>query len=223
VPQTSVDELTELFVHDIAEGIGDTGVRAGIIGEIGTSGVRKGAAKTAKDGHATPEEEKVLRAAGRAAVATGVAVTMHMDRRGKGAFHVIDILEGEGLAPDRIIIGHMDTVFDVDYHRSVAERGVYVQYDTWGREYYNDVTGVAWRSDVRRCEFLAAMLEAGYEDRMLLAHDVTLKMDLRRYGGNGYDHLPRVGLPMMKRHGVTNEQIEKMTVLNPARALAVAA
>src|SRR5581483_4889428 len=103
VRDTSEQELADLFIHDLTVGFDDTGIRAGIIGEIGTSGVAKGAAKTAKNGHVTPEEEKVLRAAARASLATGAAVTIHTDRRAHGALHIVDVVEGVGLSPGRLI------------------------------------------------------------------------------------------------------------------------
>src|SRR5262249_38340085 len=85
----TADEIAAELVGELRDGVAETGVRPGIIGEIGTSGVDK---KTMdKRGHVTPEEAKVLRGAARAALTTGAAVTVHLDPRGEGAFEVISI------------------------------------------------------------------------------------------------------------------------------------
>lgn len=217
VKEWTVDQLAHLFIRDIQVGIDDTGVKAGILGEIGTSLVLGPSGPTAD---MTANEEKVLRAAGRASVATGAAVSVHVDVRGKGALRVIDVLVEEGVAPDRMIMGHLDIARDLDYHRAVAARGVFLAYDEFGRDYYSDEVGVSRPSDVTRIEFLQALLGAGHEDQMLLSQDVCLKMDLRKYGGNGYDHILASVVPMFRSAGIGDDQITKMLVGNPLRALA---
>jgi phosphotriesterase-related protein len=132
--EATVDDLAERFVRELTVGIGETGVRAGIIGEIGTSGINR--ASRQKHGDITLAEEKVLRAAAAASVQTGAAVTVHLDPRGTGAYRVIEVLTGEGVAPERMIMGHMDANPDMVYHLRVADTGVYVEYDHFGREYY---------------------------------------------------------------------------------------
>ena len=51
----TVEELTDVIVRDITVGIGDTGIRSGIIGEVGVQGEPL-----------TPNELKVIRASARA-------------------------------------------------------------------------------------------------------------------------------------------------------------
>jgi phosphotriesterase-related protein len=97
VRELSADALAALFEREIREGV--DGVRAGVIGEIGVSGMPIPA-----------EEAKVLRGAARAALATGAAVTLHLDPRPPHpGLAAIDVLEEEGLEPDRIVAGHLDT------------------------------------------------------------------------------------------------------------------
>ncbi len=219
VESESVDELAARFASEVTDGIGDTGVRAGIIGEIGTSGVARGS--RTKRGDFTPAEEKVLRAAGRASVATGAAVSVHLDPRGQGAFAVCDVLTAEGVSPDRIVMCHMDAHPDLEYHLAIAEKGVYVEYDHFGREYYAAHMNRAYTSDTRRIELLAAMLEAGHESRLLLSQDVCLKIDLRAYGGVGYAHIVGELLPDFRRAGVTERQLQLMLTENPRRVLSL--
>ena len=221
VESESIDQLAARFAREVTHGIDETGVRAGIIGEIGTSGVARGS--RAKVGDFTPAEEKVLRAAGRASVATGAAVSVHLDPRGKGAFAVCDVLAEEGVPTDRIVMCHMDAHPDLDYHLAIAERGVYVEYDHFGREYYSAHMNRSYTSDTRRIELLAAMLEAGFESRLLLSQDVCLKIDLRSYGGVGYAHIVGELLPDFRRAGITELQIALMLTENPRRVLTLGA
>jgi phosphotriesterase-related protein len=221
VETESVDELAARFTRDITDGIDDTDVRAGLIGEIGTSGVARGS--RTKNGDITPAEEKVLRAAGRASIATGAAVSVHLDPRGQGAFAVHDVLTAEGVAPDRIVMCHMDANPDLEYHLAVAERGVYVEYDHFGREYYAEHFNRPYTSDARRIELLAAMLEAGHASQLLLSQDVCAKIDLRTYGGVGYAHIVSQLLPDFRRAGLTDEHLRLLLKDNPRRVLTLAA
>ncbi|MFC6988047.1 hypothetical protein ACFQJD_03670 [Haloplanus sp. GCM10025708] len=65
IDSMSVDDVEAEFVSDVRNGIDDTDVRAGLIGEIGVSGTIHEA------------EEKVLRAGARAALRTGAPVNVH--------------------------------------------------------------------------------------------------------------------------------------------------
>ena len=222
IEQVDIDYIAELLVRDIEVGIGDTGVRAGIIGEIGTSGISKTRTDYGKVGDITDEEEKVLRAAARASLRTGASVSVHLDPRGKGAFTIMDILMEESLSPDRMIMGHMDGYPDLDYHLAVADRGAFVEYDSLGREYYADNIDLAFGSDVKRVELIKAMIDGGFVNQLLLSQDVCMKMDLRKYGGFGYDHIVTSGMLMFRQVGIAQSDIDKMLIHNPARVLALA-
>jgi phosphotriesterase-related protein len=218
VRELADDALAEHFVRELTEGIGETGVRAGVIGEIGTSGVDPGSRR--KRGDMTPAEEKVLRAAGAASVQTGAAVTVHLDPRGTGAYRAIEVLAAEGVAPERMIMGHLDANFDLDYHLRVAATGVYVEYDHFGREYYAGHMGRPYTRDARRIEGLCALVARGFAGQLLLSQDVCAKIDLHRHGGNGYDHILRRIVPELRARGVDDAAIGAMLVDNPRRALA---
>lgn len=219
VPDISLDELADLFAADLTVGVEETGIRSGIIGEIGTSGVRKDSPE--KMGHMTPDEEKVLRAAGRAAHRTGAAVSVHLDLRGHGAFRVIDVLEDEGVSVDRMVMGHMDQVPDLDYHRAVAQRGVYLEYDSLGREYYSEEFGCSFGHDTWRVDALVQLINEGFGDQLVLSQDIGFKMDLRSFGGNGYSHVLTAIIPMLRRRDVSSEAIFGLLVENPRRILTV--
>jgi phosphotriesterase-related protein len=51
----------------------------------------------------------VLRAAAQVQKQTGLAVTVHVHPPGRWGNAVLDILEDEGVEPDRIILDHVDT------------------------------------------------------------------------------------------------------------------
>ncbi len=226
----SVEAIAGEFVADLTVGIGTTGVRAGLLGELGIGG------RTAFDGVASfdevgPNELKVLRAAALAHRRTGVAISIHPPRsrvpgvpRSRIAVGALDLLAREGVPLDRVVVGHLDGSWDEDVrvHREIAERGAYVEYDVWG---WNDLYWPARRDgflhDARRVELVRGMLEAGLVERVLLSHDICTRHRLRRYGGHGYDYLLRFGREMLRVNGVSEAAIRTMLIDNPARVLAV--
>jgi phosphotriesterase-related protein len=217
VCSASAETLALGLIREIKTGVGDTGVRPGIIGEIGTSGVERESG--VRVGDVTAQEEKVLRAAARASLQTGLAVSVHLDPRGQGGFRVFDVLREEGLPVDRIIMGHMDHVPDLEYQLAMLDRGVYVQFDNFGREYYWDAQNVYWNNDHWRVRSLAELVKRGYVKQLLISQDVALKMDLRAYGGYGYDHILVDIVPALLRHALTREDVATLMVANPAAVL----
>ncbi len=205
----STDKLTEEMITDIKQGLLNTDVKPGIIGEIGTS-------------HPLFEsEKKILRAAARAHNSTGLTVSVHMAWQGKHGEEVIDILESEGMDPGKIIIDHMDDMEDptFDYQKAVAERGAYVELDCFGQENYVESDNFIHPRDIDRVKYVTGLVESGYLDRVLISQDVYVKMYLRSYGGRGYDHILRNILPLLKRSGLTDSDIRKITVDNPRSAI----
>ncbi len=210
--QRSIDVLTAELITAVQQGINGTDVRAGIIGEIGTSV------------QITPNEEKVLRAGARAHLHTGAAVNVHLEVGGQEGHKVLDILAGEGVALDRVVLSHLDqTLSDPSYHRSLMDRGAYIEFDTFGSEFYYDQWATQERRYTERVAAVAALVAAGYTERLLLSHDIWLKMLLKRYGGLGYDHLLVNVVPMLNRAGVTEAHLHTMMIENPARVLAISA
>lgn len=219
VATMSVDQLAEAMVADLTVGVDGTDIRAGIIGEIGTTTV-------------TAAEEKVLRACGQASARTGSAVSLHTEFGNRLAERSIRILTDEGARPDRIIVGHMDedllsleptlNLAHLDYHRRVLELGAWVEYDTFGSEFYWDSVNGRSPRDTERVVALAALIHDGFEDQLLVAQDIWVKQSLKRYGGWGYDHLLRVVPHLLAQVGVGDSVIQKLLVSNPRRALALA-
>ena len=221
VRDRTADELAEFMLGEIREGIDGTGVRCGVIGEIGLTGIPRGAGRK-KVGAITPEEEKVLRAAARASLDSGLTVSVHLDPiEPRAAVPAVDILESEGLEPGRIILGHMDQVNDLDYHLAAAARGVFIEYDSLGRDHYTEEWGYDfdWGHDSWRVRFAARLVAEGHAGQLLFSQDVCLKTDLRAYGGVGYAHVLTAIMPTLRALGIGEETIEQILVDNPRRAL----
>ena len=199
IDRRSTNDLADEMIRDLSEGVGEAGIKAGIIGEIGV-----------KADYIAPAEERVLRAAARACKATGAAVTTHAYAYPVG-LDQLDILLEEGADPTRVVIGHADSCPDVEYHEAVARKGAYVQYDGVGRLHQY--------SDEKRVSVVLEMIKRGYVENLLLSTDRCWRSDLHAYGGFGYDHVLATFVPMLKEAGVSDEDIHTMTVVNPARML----
>jgi phosphotriesterase-related protein len=206
----SVDELAAVLVRDITEGIDGTGVRAGFMGDVGTTKA------------VSADEEKSLRAVARAHLQTGVAFGIHVDPSDQQAMRVIEILLEEGVSPDRMVMEHMDEQPDYDYHLRVAATGVYLEFDTWGSEfYYGPPYMVPEPRDIQRAECVRNLIDHGHVSQLLMAQDVWLRQLMKKYGGEGYDSFFRYGVPRLNQNGVTDADIRTMLVDNPARLLPV--
>ncbi len=207
IADRSVEALAEELIRDLTVGIDGGPVRAGIIGEVGTSE------------RITAREERSLRAAGQAAAATGAAVMVHLAYRGEQAFPAFACLVEEGVKPDRIVMNHIDEAADLDYARRVIDLGCLVEYDTFGSEWYYDTWGLWEPRDTDRVAAVAALCRDGLAGRITLAHDVFYKQSLRSFGGLGYDHIPRTIVPMLRAAGVGDGALQTMLVDTPRRIL----
>ncbi|MFF5338346.1 phosphotriesterase [Streptomyces sp. NPDC013181] len=199
IERGDVADLTAALVREIEDGVGSTGVRPGVLGEIGSHGDTP-----------APAESKVLRASARAALATGLSVATHA-QLGRGGLAQLELLTGEGLPPHRISVGHQDLLDDPAVHRELAASGAYVAFDTVGKDGY--------QSDETRLRLLLALLEAGHADRALLSCDISRHGYLASEGGQGYGHLFGSFLPKVRAAGVDDDLIDLLTRRNPLRFL----
>jgi phosphotriesterase-related protein len=197
----SVGEITALFLDEIQNGIAGTGIRPGLIGEIGTS-----------QGWVSPLEERVHRAAARAQRASGLPLATHTLYH-KAGQHQLDIFEEEGVDPARICIGHCDTFPSLSYCEAIAKRGAYVSLDNIG----HDLPG--HEDAVRR--LLLTLLERGYGRQILLSQDMGQLPELGCRGGRGLDYLAKRFLPSLIEAGLDAATIRLMTIENPVRWLTI--
>ena len=202
--------IAELLVKEVTEGVGDTGIRAGIIGEQGTY-----------TGPMTDREAVVFRASAMAAVETGVAVTTHT-YLGRNALDQIDVLTSQGLDPDRIVIGHLDdTEPDLDLIREIINRGAWAQFDTIGYEYYTETLGVQMATDVVRAGKLRQLAEEELTDQVILGSDLCRRRHLQAEGGPGLVHLVTGFRALAEAEGVPPEVLDQCMIANAAAMLAI--
>ncbi|WP_123532983.1 phosphotriesterase family protein [Halosimplex salinum] len=200
--ESSEDELTEWLVEDLTEGVGDTGVRAAWI-KVSTD-----------DDDPTglsPDEAKILRAAARAGERTGALIGSHT-LHGEVVHQQLDVIEDAGYAADRFVWIHAQAD-DERYHREVAERGAFVEYDWIGGDDQADA------DYVDRVEMLC---EAGYTDRILLSQDRGWYDPSEPDGGEQkpYTYLTDEFLPRLREAGLTEETVRQITHDNPFAAYA---
>ncbi|MGA3405436.1 MAG: phosphotriesterase-related protein [Candidatus Bathyarchaeia archaeon] len=206
----SVDEIKNEIVKDIQEGIDGSGIRAGLIGEIGT---------TFPWG---TNEEKSLQAAGRAQVETGAPVEVHPGRNPKHPGMILDILEKEGVDSRRVVICHVErTLGDLEQFRTVLDRGAYVEFDNFGQSWFafpGHKMEWPFPSDSARVFRLRELVEAGYAEQLLVSMDIDSKILLYRYGGQGFDHILVNVLPIMQSV-IGLENTQRIMTDNPRRLM----
>ncbi|HZW58280.1 MAG TPA: hypothetical protein VFF30_18470 [Nitrososphaerales archaeon] len=221
VKKSKTADITSRIVRDIEEGIDGSGVKAGVIGEIGVS-----------PGRFTENERKVLIASAKAQTETGVPLTVHMwgDPPGKWpGFEVIDLLEARGADVSKVYISHIDWTFNQTNDWSIAKRvaklGLYLSFDNFGNEWpastqYSGPASVkvfGAPTDYQRIEGIKELVEAGFENQILLAHDLSQKIHFKKYGGHGLDHIPTNVPNLFRMLNVKQSLLSKFLKENPKR------
>lgn len=204
-------DTTRRLVEAATTGTGHPPVRAGILGEIGTS-------NPVRDG-----ERKVLRAVAVAASETGLAISVHLHPWGYEGPAALDELVRAGADPARVVLGHVSTAIDrPDLLRSLLDRGATLGFDLFGFDHSLLAPGRWPPSDLDVVTMIAALVREGYGDRILLSQDVGVRTRLRRWGGWGYAHLLQHVVPLLRDADVPDAAVDMMLVANPARLLAIA-
>jgi phosphotriesterase-related protein len=207
IERRSVDDLADELEGEFVDGVGDSGVRPGIIGEIGTD-----------KPWVSPSEERVHRAVARAATRTGMAISTHAVMSPVG-LDQIRIFEEEGVDLSRVVIGHADSYPRLEHCLEVLRRGANLEFDFLGMSF----TPTERHGEGRIVELVCELLGRGHADRILLSQDVCHDSQLTRYEGNGYAYLAEAFLPRLDSAGVSAAEIETMTVDNPRRLLTIGA
>jgi phosphotriesterase-related protein len=219
VVDRSVEELASEFIDEIVDGVGDSDVRPGVMGEVGAS-------DPLADG-----ERKLLRAHALAARETGVAITIHQQSWGRNGHEVLDEIVAEGISPDRVVMGHMTPVIDDDsYQSSLLDRGAFLGYDFLGIDHsifaYGrvppDPPGRYPPNDYDVLIKIRELIGRGYSDRILLSGDNGELIRMRRYGGWGYAHILDHLVPLMEALGIDPGVSRSILTDNPRRILTVA-
>jgi len=206
IDRRSVDDLADELVREATDGVAGTGIRPGILGEIGTD-----------KPWVTALEERVHRAVARAASRTGLAITTHAVLSAIG-LDQLRIFDEESADLSRVVIGHADSYPLLDHYLAIVERGANLEFDFLGMTF----RPTERHGEGRVVELLCELLERGHADRILLSQDVCHDSQLTRYEGNGYTYLTDRFLPRLRVAGVSDTEIETMTVQNPRRLLTIA-
>ncbi len=197
--EASADALAEIWIKEFKEGIDGTEVKPGFI-KIAVN-----------PGSLIPVQQKIVRAAARTHHATGLTIASHT-AHGPAAIQTIDLLEAEKVSPKDFIVVHTDSEANHEYHLQIAKRGAWVEYDAIGRK--PPEGHLAW---------IASLLDAGYENQLLLSMDAGWYSVGEERGGDvmDYTYLVKEFIPRLREAGMTEETIHKLTVTNPARAFGV--
>jgi phosphotriesterase-related protein len=203
----SVSEMTEIFIKEINEGIGTTGIKAGVI-------------KVASGPHqVTDYERSVLRAAAKAHLATGVPITTHTDEGTMGR-EQLAVLTEEGVDARHIMIGHSCGTADLRYHVDLLDQGATLGFDRFGLELL--------QPDRLRLASLIGLLGVGFEHQIVLSHDSVwcwrgrpLPMPVETLAPK-WDprHVFTTIVPALREAGVAQAKIDAMLIGNPRRYFA---
>jgi len=204
----SEDDIATEFIMEWRAGVASTGIRPGILGEIGTSVPVR------------PAEFRVLRAAANASIATGLAVTIHLHPWGRTGGEVTDALIGEGMRPDRIVLGHLNTAHDDGrYIADLLDRGVYLEFDLFGFDHSLLGLGRYPPSDADVAATVARLARDGHAARLLISHDIGVRTRLCAYGGWGYAHVLTHIVPLLRQGGLDEAILDNLLIDNPQAVL----
>ncbi|HEY7867921.1 MAG TPA: hypothetical protein VIF59_01760 [Methylomirabilota bacterium] len=209
----TVDGIAREIVADLTVGVGDSGVRAGFIGEIGTTWPW------------TDNEKKVVRAAVAAQRETGAALMIHPGRHERLPLQIVELVRKEGGDLERTIMCHIErTIADPAALLELAATGVRLEYDLFGLEtsYYPYNPAFDMPNDGERMRQILFLIERGHLSQILMSHDIAYKHCLTRWGGYGYHHLLVNVIPRLRGKGADDKIIHTLLIDNPRRAFAYA-
>ncbi len=204
----NADQLAETMVHEITHGVGKTGIHPGII---------KCASWNTPFSRA---EEQAIRAAGRAHRATGTPITTHTTAGTYGP-QQLDLLQEEGVSPERVIVGHCCASSDLRYLKSILDRGAWIGIDQIGSAHFN--------TDDIRAGIVAGVIGMGYMHKLVISMDhvacfafgYTMPLNLPVHQPDRTDRtftdIFDTFLPALKKHGITEETLHHIMVDNPRK------
>ncbi len=213
--ELDADALAERFVREVEEGLAlDETDPAGPVARRRDVPVRAGMIKAGIGyWHINPFERSVLAAAAETHRRTGVSVMVHLEH-GSAAVEVLDVLEAEGVAADRVVLAHVDRLLDADLHVELAERGAFLGYDGPARH------REAPDSAILDC--LQQVVEGGAGDRVVLGGDVARATRFRAYGGlPGLAYLPTRFVPRLTKR-IGRELVDQILQRNPIELFSIA-
>ena len=202
----TVDQIADYLVREIEEG--KDRVCAGLIGELAS---HNEPSLKPSDYRLDEPEARVFAAAAKAQRRTDVAISTHASL-GRGGHAQLNALEAAGADLSRVAIGHCDAHWYADIEQDLA-----ITCPFWNGELLSirhDRLEALAPGEVR-AERIAALAQLGYASRITLSTDTCRLSQLHRNGGRGFDYLWRCFLPLLRKHGVTEAQIDTMLINAP--------
>lgn len=193
----STASLARELCEEIENGV--DGIYPGVIGEIG-----------ADREYVSGIEERILRAAGRASVRTGLSLVTHAVKSRVGLAQ-LDILEEEGVDLRRVVVSHCDSFLHADYHEAIASRGAYVALD-----HHNGRNPLLQR---RRIDAVQHLIEIGFASQILLSQDVCHIEDRLEAGGPGFSYVLTEGLAALRARAISDHVLQSIVRDNPQMML----
>lgn len=193
--------LTEMYVREIEDGVGDTGARPAVI-------------KVACGPGPFPKHELIaMEAAAKAASQTGTPILTHTE--GVDGDHQLRFLTSHGVEAKRVIVGHCCGNSDHAYHKRICEDGAYIGFDRFGLEKVHP--------DEARIAALVKLLEAGYLRSSIISHDCVFhlrgqmgtKERVAAAHARSPLHFERSIAPRLREAGVSQDDIDTMLTVNP--------
>jgi predicted metal-dependent phosphotriesterase family hydrolase len=205
IERRSVDDLAQQLIKEIRTGVPGSGIRPGVIGEIG-----------ANNAWVSALEERVHRAAARAQLDTGLSITTHAVFSDVGLAQ-LKIFREEGVDPSRVAVGHCDTWPLLDYYLALLDQGAFVQLDNFGQWALGTVGSETYEQ--RLIQLIVELCGRGYSRQLLMSHDAFKAPQYQAYGGSGFCYIVEHVLPRLRMLGLDAATIEQLTVANPVRFL----
>lgn len=202
----SVESMAELMRRDILDGMDGTNVKCGVIGEVGCTWPLEDFERRSLVATATVQQE------------TGAPVIIHPGRDPKAPEEILRIFQEAGGKVKYSVMSHLDrTLLTKEDLLEFASKGSYCEYDLFGIEvsYYQQDVKTAMLSDAQRIDFLRLLIQEGYGDRIVIAHDIHTKHRLMKFGGHGFSHIILNIIPQMRNRGIADEDIQKILYSNP--------
>ena len=207
----SSQQLADLFVADITLGMDRYDYTGPLVDRLNA---KAGVLKVATEHHLMlPVQHKLFEAVAEAHQRTGAPISTHTTL-GTFALEQVEKLCAYGVAPDAVIVGHVDRNLDLGYHKAIAQTGAYLDYDGPSR--------IKYYPDSKIIEVIGAMFESGYGAHVLLGNDLATRSSHRSYGGGpGLGYLLDVFVPRLQEAGMSQSDVEQILVENPSRALSL--
>lgn len=199
----TVSQMADAFAREVDQGIGDTGIKAGVL-------------KSASDvGGVTSAQEMILQAVARAHLKTGAPIALHSYHPGQVARQQVEVLQDEGVDLKNVKFDHSNDTTDIEYLTWILEQGCYLGLDRYpGRMV----------SPMARTKTMKALIEAGYLDKLCPSHDCSMGyilpsgMTTEQYEVNNphrYLYLREVVFKWLEEMGLSPDKINQLCVTGP--------